>query len=277
MTRAAFRAKEIILRAGLRLLGATWRVRESIPPDCLGVVAGAEHGVVAFWHGKMFPVWYRFRSLGHAALISASRDGELLARYLERSLGYRDVIRGSTSKGGSRALAEMVGALADRSLLVTPDGPRGPAREAKPGALIAAARAARPLVLVGWTCRRSVKLGSWDGMEIPYPFSQVDFRYCKFQISINENIEQISSTSDLPISPSFPGTGAFGSGDDVRNAAMNAARPGSAPAIEPGGDASGDRPSRSGAWIDEHTISRFNAALNVVTDGPEQPTDGGAR
>jgi len=174
-------AKGAILRFALRLLSATWRVREEIPDDCRAIIDGTERGIIAFWHGKMFPVWYRFRERGSSALISGSRDGELLARYLDRSLGYREVIRGSSSKGGSRALAEMVDVLSRRPLLITPDGPRGPAREGKPGVLVAAVRAGRSVILAGWSCRRSVRLNSWDSMEIPYPFSTIKFRYCKFE------------------------------------------------------------------------------------------------
>jgi lysophospholipid acyltransferase (LPLAT)-like uncharacterized protein len=175
----------MIVRVGLRLLSATWRVRESVPDDCRDIIEREAHGIIAFWHGKMFPVWYRFRRRNYSALISASRDGELLAGYLSRSLGYTEVIRGSSSKGGSRALAEMAEVLESRTLLITPDGPRGPARSAKPGVLIAATRAAVPVVLAGWSCRWRVTLRSWDSMEIPYPFSKINFRYCRFDDSMD--------------------------------------------------------------------------------------------
>lgn len=169
-----------ILRWGLRLLSATWRYREEIPPECRPILEGREIAVVAFWHGRMLPVWYRFRGGSFAALVSGSRDGELLAGYLLRGLGYPQVIRGSSSRGGSEALAAIVEVLEERSCLITPDGPRGPAGEAKAGALVAAARAGRRVMAVGWRCRRSWRVRSWDRMEIPYPFSKVYIRYCIF-------------------------------------------------------------------------------------------------
>ncbi len=183
-------AQGAILRWGLRLLSATWRYREDVPPECRGIVDGNETAAIAFWHGRMLPVWHRFRAHKGAALVSGSRDGELLAGYLRQGLGYREVIRGSSSRGGSEALAAMVAALEHRSCLITPDGPRGPAREAKAGALVAAARAGRRVLAVGWNCRRAWRLRSWDGMEIPYPFSIINFRYCIF------DMPESSATSD---------------------------------------------------------------------------------
>jgi len=168
-----------LLRTGLRLLGATWRFHEEVPGECRSVLDGRDVAVVAFWHGKMVPVWYRFRGGHAAALVSGSRDGELLAGYLQRSLGYGKVIRGSSSRGGGEALAGVVEALREMSCLMTPDGPRGPSRHAKAGALVAARRGGRGVMLAGWTCRWRIRLKSWDAMEIPYPFSRIHFRYCK--------------------------------------------------------------------------------------------------
>jgi lysophospholipid acyltransferase (LPLAT)-like uncharacterized protein len=186
MSERSLRWQAWILRKGLKLLSSTWRVREEIPAECASILHGEERAIIAFWHGKMFPVWYRFCHRRYAALISASRDGELLFRYLSESLGYEEVIRGSSSKGGSRALAEMTDVLGRRTCLITPDGPRGPAREGKPGALIAAQRTGLRIMLVTWSCRRTITLRSWDRMEIPYPFSLLDFRYCIFALNDNE-------------------------------------------------------------------------------------------
>lgn len=157
------------------------------------MVAGGEPCVVVFWHGRMIPVWYRFRG-DAAAVVSASADGELLADYLERTLGYAVVIRGSSSRGGGEALAAMVEQLKERRVLITPDGPRGPLHRAKPGALVAAQRSSRPVLCCSWIASRAFALGSWDRMEIPYPFAKVEFRYCKFNLPII-NIPQ-------PIDPS---------------------------------------------------------------------------
>lgn len=170
--------KSYLLNILLRTLSMTWRYRETIPESCSGIIDGSEPGVIVLWHGKMLPVWFRFREKGFSALVSASRDGELLCRYLESTLGYARVIRGSSSRGGSDALAAMVERLEQTSCLITPDGPRGPSQQAKPGAILASRRSGRKLMLVNWTCRSATKLGSWDRMVIPHPFARIDIRYC---------------------------------------------------------------------------------------------------
>ncbi|MBS1912567.1 MAG: DUF374 domain-containing protein [Bacteroidetes bacterium] len=187
MSRDPARWKMALVRSGLRLLGSTWRIREAVPEECEAIVAGMEPAVIAFWHGGMLPLWYRFRLLHPAAVVSASSDGALLADYLARGLGYGLVIRGSSSRGGGEALRAMADALASRSCLITPDGPRGPVHEAKPGALVAALRSGRRVLLAGWSCRHVVRLGSWDAMHIPYPFSRINIRYCTFDGSRNMN------------------------------------------------------------------------------------------
>ncbi len=233
------RATSFVLRWGLRLLGATWRYREQwvgapaadtphadvpntdVPnTDVPNTDVPNAPAVIAFWHGAMLPVWYRYRRRGATALVSASPDGALLAGYLERSLRYERVIRGSSSRGGSEALALVVEALAERPCLITPDGPRGPARQAKAGALVAAQRAGVPVVAVGWWCRRAVRLRSWDGMRIPLPFSIINFRYCIFDLSTERNHriddatlarfqETLNATMTppgVPLAPSVPAT-----------------------------------------------------------------------
>jgi lysophospholipid acyltransferase (LPLAT)-like uncharacterized protein len=171
------RFERTLLVHGLRSLSASWRLREQIPPDCIDAVEGREPVVIAFWHGSMLPVWHRFRHLDAVPVISASRDGELLSSYLDR-IGYRTIIRGSSSRGGSEALSHAVSALSARSVLITPDGPRGPAGEAKPGALVAAARSNRRVLLVGCSARHAFRTDSWDRMKIPYPFTTIVLRYC---------------------------------------------------------------------------------------------------
>lgn len=169
-----------IVRLGVplvRLLGLTWRIR----------VVNGETGVerlrqdrrpivFALWHGDMLPLIYHHRGEGVAVLISEHRDGELIARIAE-SLGFRTV-RGSTTRGASRALVGLARELRDgHDIAVTPDGPRGPARSFAPGALIAAQRARAPVIAVGLAARRAWRLASWDRFVIPKPFSSVRIAY----------------------------------------------------------------------------------------------------
>src|SRR5262249_24411009 len=98
------------------------------------------------------------------------------ARAAER-FGFRTV-RGSTSRGASRALVGLARALeAGYDVAITPDGPRGPARTFAPRALIAAQRAAGPVVAGGVTASRRWRLRTWDRFLIPKPFARVTFSY----------------------------------------------------------------------------------------------------
>ena len=135
--------------------------------------------VVSFWHGVMLVGWFIHRPrLGRhvAALVSQSKDGELLSSVLTR-WGYT-MIRGSSHVGGHDAMQMMVDAIADgNSLCVTPDGPTGPRHRMKMGAVRAAQRAQVPLFLAGCAIRKKKMLASWDGFEIPATFSDVSVWY----------------------------------------------------------------------------------------------------
>ena len=128
--------------------------------------------IVAFWHSEMLPVLFVFRALRPVALVSPSEDGLLIATVL-KDWGY-DVVAGSSSRGGKEALQTLVELAAQHVVLITPDGPRGPAHIAKPGAVIAAHRAGVPLVLVRMhAARTQIFHRSWDRFQLPLPFTQI--------------------------------------------------------------------------------------------------------
>lgn len=171
-TRAAIGLGRILVRA----LGATWRLRLEGPDVLATTSAGGQACVLALWHGELLPlVWYH-RDRDIAALISTHADGELIARIVE-SLGYRP-IRGSSSRGGMRALLEAVRELrSGRHVAFTTDGPRGPRRVSAAGVGVAAAKADAPVVAIGCTVDRAWRLDSWDRFVIPKPFARVTVRY----------------------------------------------------------------------------------------------------
>lgn len=168
--------------AAFRLLARTWRLRTH------GELPAAP-AVVAFWHGDMLPAWLRFAHCNATALVSRSRDGGLLTDLLE-SWGFT-VVRGSSSKGGGEALEEMVEAARRGLVLVTPDGPRGPACRMKPGAVVAAHRAGVPLYLcrvrTGWAIRGT----HWDRFLIPLPFAAIDLDYRRIDVPAGADRQQI--------------------------------------------------------------------------------------
>lgn len=129
--------------------------------------------VIAFWHGTMMIPWFFFRKQKMSALVSGSKDGELLFRVLKK--WKYNVQRGSSSKGGKDALEKLIELAAEKySVAITPDGPGGPVFKLKPGAVIVSKKSQIPLVLVGIGINKKWTLKSWDSFEIPKFFSRVN-------------------------------------------------------------------------------------------------------
>jgi len=134
--------------------------------------------VLAFWHNTMLLPWYLHGDPAFAALISKSKDGDLLAKILKK--WKYNVVRGSSSQGGDVALGIMVDfAKNNYSIAITPDGPRGPSHKFKAGAVVTAKKSGIPLVLAGIGFKKKKLLKSWDRFQVPYFFSKVKVVYSK--------------------------------------------------------------------------------------------------
>jgi len=128
--------------------------------------------ILLAWHGRMLLVPYFFRKRGAAALISPSKDGEIIAR-IAAGWGYR-VLRGSSSHAVVRAWVEMKRELErGGELIIIPDGPRGPDRVLKPGCLKLAAETGAFLVPFSFSASRKHFLRSWDRFLLFCPFSRL--------------------------------------------------------------------------------------------------------
>ena len=134
--------------------------------------------IVAFWHARLLLLFSIVPEMGRpgTAMVSAHRDGEAIARTLER-LGV-GAVRGSAqdprkphkAKGGAGALKQLIGlAKAGHNTAVTPDGPRGPAGVAQPGVAQLARLTGLPVLPVAWATSRGRRLRTWDGFLLPYP------------------------------------------------------------------------------------------------------------
>ena len=160
----------------VRLLGATWRLRLEGPDHRHAARQSGEALVLAIWHGELLPLLWYHRQQDIAALISSHADGEIIARIVQ-SLGFR-AIRGSTSRGGARALMEAVAELrGGRDVAFTTDGPRGPRRVSAPGAAVAAAKAGVAVLPIGAHVTRAWTFRSWDRFMLPKPFARITVRY----------------------------------------------------------------------------------------------------
>lgn len=156
-------------------LASTWRWRrldDGGAPRPVRPPLALEPAVYALWHEHLLPLAFAHRHSGAVALVSEHRDGEILVRVLRRlGLG---AARGSSTRGGSRGLREMVRAGREgRPVAFTPDGPRGPARRCKPGVVRAAAETGLPVVPLGAAASSGRRLDSWDRFLVPSPFSRI--------------------------------------------------------------------------------------------------------
>jgi lysophospholipid acyltransferase (LPLAT)-like uncharacterized protein len=128
------------------------------------------------WHGRLLPLGFLHRGQGVVAIVSRSADGEYLTRVLEH-WGFT-AVRGSSSRGGDRALRELVRCVrAGRSIAITPDGPRGPREQLKPGVLQLAQLTGAPIVTVAAGADRAWWFVRWDRFLIPKPFARVRVAY----------------------------------------------------------------------------------------------------
>jgi lysophospholipid acyltransferase (LPLAT)-like uncharacterized protein len=153
-------------------LGATlkWRVEGLHQID--EIAAAGHQPIMAFWHGRILPATLYFKHRGIVVITSENFDGEWIAGIIER-FGY-GTARGSTSRGGARALVQMKHDMdAGRPTGFTIDGPRGPARVAQLGAVWLSKATGNPVVPFHLEADRYWTVNSWDRTQIPKPFSTV--------------------------------------------------------------------------------------------------------
>ena len=125
----------------------------------------------ALWHGRMFLSIQAHRDEGIVTMASKSKDGEIIAGWLERN-GY-SVVRGSSTRGGAEAFREMVRRVrAGRTAALTVDGPTGPARVVQPGIVELARMTGGWILPITYSSARPRFLASWDRYLLPMPFSQ---------------------------------------------------------------------------------------------------------
>jgi lysophospholipid acyltransferase (LPLAT)-like uncharacterized protein len=165
------------LGAGLlRTLFATTRVRREGLGPVESMRAEGRPVVFALWHGHLLPLLHFHRNLGIVTLVSQHRDGEHVARVLEVS-GF-GTVRGSSTRGGAQGLRGLIRkAREGHDVAITPDGPQGPRRRFKPGALLVSRLTGHPIVPVAAGISRAWSLGSWDRFLVPKPFATVRIAY----------------------------------------------------------------------------------------------------
>ncbi|MFO0572013.1 MAG: DUF374 domain-containing protein [Polyangiaceae bacterium] len=179
----------LLLGVLVRLWVWTFRVTLRMPQR---LAAGGEPWVFGFWHGRQLALLAAPRRPGTRVMVSWSKDGALQSGVM-RALGFR-VVRGSSSRGGASALRRIArGVRAGADAVFALDGPRGPARRAKPGAAATAMLGRARLVAVGSAVSRGWSLGrTWDDFQIPLPFARV-------AIFVSDPLDPALSAADLSV------------------------------------------------------------------------------
>ena len=160
-----------LVGAAIVLHRATLKVERLHFEHYLGVKARGVPILFTLWHGRMFLSIQAHRREGIVTMASQSKDGEIIAGWLERN-GYV-VVRGSTTRGGSQALREMVRHVrSGRNAALTVDGPKGPARVVAPGVVQLARLTGAWILPITSSSSRPRFLRSWDRYLLPGPFSK---------------------------------------------------------------------------------------------------------
>jgi lysophospholipid acyltransferase (LPLAT)-like uncharacterized protein len=162
-------------------LGGTYHWRYAGTHHYDQVVLRGRQPILALWHGRILAATLFFRDRSIVAMTSENFDGQWVAELMGR-FGYR-AARGSTSRGGARALAQLRREMADGyPAAFTVDGPRGPARRAQPGAVWLASATGNPIVPFHIEAADFWTVKSWDRHQVPKPGTNV-------AVAIGEPIE----------------------------------------------------------------------------------------
>ena len=169
--RSLIRLADLAFFLSIRFLGMTTRFEVDGIEHFEAIGATNKVPIYTFWHDRIFLSTYYWRERGIVVMTSKSFDGEYIARFIQR-FGY-GAIRGSSSRGGSKALVEMIKAMRKGlPMAFTIDGPRGPKYEAKLGPIILAKKTGNPIMPFVIEPKRFWTTKSWDKMHIPKPFTK---------------------------------------------------------------------------------------------------------
>ncbi|UCG59563.1 MAG: lysophospholipid acyltransferase family protein [Phycisphaerales bacterium] len=150
--------------------------------DILDAYFGKGGNIFALWHSRLFYLAYRAIKVSGerklTILVSMSRDGDY-GTALAHKLGL-DVVRGSSSRSGRAAIRSLAGKLsAGYNIVVTPDGPRGPAFEANQGVIRLAQLTGARIIPVSYDASRKRVLKSWDRFILPKCFGRVHMAFAE--------------------------------------------------------------------------------------------------
>ena len=198
--RFLIRLADLAFYLAIRILGPLTRFEVRGRENFDAIVNAGKVPIYAFWHQRIFLSTYYFRGRGIVVMTSQSFDGEYIARFIQR-LGY-GAVRGSSSRGGARALIEAVRSMRrGRPIGFTMDGPRGPQHIAKPGAVLLAGKTGNPIMPFVVEPKSRWTLKSWDRMHVPKPFTRAlvligESIYVESDAAMDEKLKELQGALD---------------------------------------------------------------------------------
>lgn len=173
--RLAIRAADLAFYLLIRAIGGTARYRVEGWENWAAATREGRSPVYTFWHEQILLATHFWRRRSIVVMTSRSFDGEYIARFIQR-FGY-GAARGSSTRGGVGALAEMIRLVrAGCPAAFTIDGPRGPRRVAKMGAVLLAKKTGSPVLPFSITPAHAYAAPSWDRLQVPLPFTRARVR-----------------------------------------------------------------------------------------------------
>ena len=155
----------------IKTIGRTIRWQSEGDSYLDDIYRSGRRAIFTFWHGRIFPATYYWRDRSIVVMTSMNRDGEPIAQCIQR-FGY-GAARGSSSRGGFRALAEMASEIRKgRDTAFTIDGPRGPRYVAKQGPVLLALKTGAAIFCFHISMKHKIQLNSWDQFQVPLPFTK---------------------------------------------------------------------------------------------------------
>src|SRR6516162_1094087 len=155
----------------IQIIGRTIRWESEGDSHLDDIYESGHRAIFTFWHGRIFPSTYYWRNRGIVVMTSMNRDGEAIAQCIRR-FGF-GAARGSSSRGGLRALAEMASEIRQgHDTAFTIDGPRGPRYVAKQGPVLLAFKTGAAIFCFHISMKHKIQLKSWDHFQIPLPFTE---------------------------------------------------------------------------------------------------------
>jgi hypothetical protein len=167
----------IVAVAFVRLLFKTCRIEVAteVAGCCPYEDTGDRRFLYCVWHDDILMTVFCGRPKRMAGLVSPHQDGSYLAEAMQR-VGITSV-RGSSKRGASRAMRELLDRVRDLHVAITPDGPRGPRRQMKTGIIFLASRSGRIIIPTAYACQKTWRIrGNWTDMQLPKPFTRIHAR-----------------------------------------------------------------------------------------------------